>query len=144
MNVDHILYNLWTQSVEYIADDVLAYILLTLLAVGTLQRSHIFDPKKTPQAKDGYMAAFIVAVVCLFIICALAFMPYSPLLNIRGTLLSSPWLYGLYPIICFDIVVVCIVYGLIGGTIRSFGDCIDALCTGFVKYPWLILIGMIC
>lgn len=72
--------------------------------------------------KRGLRNTLIVAVVFIAIVVAGMLIPNSPLLNEDGTLLRSPFLSGIVPVLFLFFVVVGITYGISTKQIKSSGD----------------------
>ena len=143
MNIDQSFRFLWLHYIEWVSNDHLGYTLLTLMAVGAVLYSGILHPRSCPLPYDGYVAATVVGLTLVTGIILLAVMPTSPLLSISGSIMGSPWLRGLYPMLMLCVIATTLVYGLVSGALSSWRDVIGLFCYGFRKWPWIVLLGMI-
>jgi len=89
------------------------------------------------------MPVLVSLAVALFIDVLLllgAFHPHSPLISLAGRLISSPFLHGLPFILCFGVVLVAYVYGILTRQIIQMTSFRDFICAGFHRYgAWMIL-----
>ena len=76
----------------------------------------------TPLEKRGLRNSLIAAIVFTAVVIAGMFIPNSPLLNEDGTLLRSPFISGIVPILFLFFLVVGVAYGISTKKIQSSAD----------------------
>ena len=137
--MDELLRYIWLHGTERAASELLVYVILLIMAVGSVKRSRILSVKDT----DGLVAAAVVAVIANILLLVSAIIPSSPLLGVTGKVFPSPWSHGLFQSLCIECIVVCFVFGLISGTLRSVRDIMELLTYGISRWPWAILLAML-
>lgn len=82
-----------------------------------------FETKeKHPNSDKAFRNAIIAGVAYLVLIAGLLFMPDSPLRGEGGTIIPSPFLTGIVPIILFLFLTIGVTYGITLGNIKSSKD----------------------
>ena len=94
--------------------------------------------RRTPLLVCLALALFI-DVLLLFA----AFHPQSPLVSLTGSLNPSPFLHGLPFILCFGLMLVAYVYGVLTHRISTFSTFKSFLSSGFVRYGALMVLSML-
>lgn len=126
----------------YCASVWLVGAIFALISVGAVLRSGLWRGMLDGKMTEALVSALAVAGVCDVALILLALMPGSPLLSVTGGLFPSPWLAGLFPSVCFELVLVSIVYGLVSGYIRGLLGILSVLTYGISRWPWIILIAL--
>lgn len=137
--MDELLRYLWLHGTERAASELLVYVILLIMALGTVKRSRILTVRDT----DGLVAAAVVAVIVNVLLLVSAIIPSSPLLGVTGRVFPSPWSHGLFQSLCIECIGVCFVFGLVSGTLRSMRDIMELLTYGISRWPWAILLAML-
>ncbi len=137
--MDELLRYLWLHGTERAASELLVYTILFIVAVGCVIRSRLLVVRDI----DGLVAAIVVAVIANVLLLLSALIPTSPLLGATGRLFPSPWSHGLFQSLCIECIVVCLVFGIVSGTLHSKRDILELITYGIVRWPWAILLAMI-
>lgn len=136
--MDELLRYLWLHGTERAASEMLVYVILFVVAVGSVIRSKLLVVRNM----DGLMAAAVVAVISNVLLLLSALIPSSPLLGVTGRLFSSPWSHGLFQSLCIECIMVSFVFGIVSGTLHSMRDMLELITYGIARWPWAILLAM--
>lgn len=94
----------------------------------------------TPAEKRGLRAAGVVAIAYIGIVVAAASFPNSPLRSDEGSLVPSPLLSGIVPVLFGLFTLVGLTYGLTSGSIRSGKDAVDRFAEAMVSMRLFIVV----
>ena len=136
--MDELLRYLWLHGTERAASEMLVYVILFVVAVGSVIRSKLLVVRNM----DGLMAAAVVAVISNVLLLLSALIPTSPLLSVTGRLFPSPWSHGLFQSLCIECIMLSFVFGIVSGTLHSMRDMLELITYGIVRWPWAILLAM--
>lgn len=136
--MDELLRYLWLHGTERAASEMLVYVILFVVAVGSVIRSKLLIVRNM----DGLMAAAVVAVISNVLLLLSALIPSSPLLGVTGRLFPSPWSHGLFQSLCIECIMVSFVFGIVSGTLHSMRDMLELITYGIARWPWAILLAM--
>lgn len=136
--MDELLRYLWLHGTERAASEMLVYVILFVVAVGSVIRSKLLVVRNM----DGLMAAAVVAVISNVLLLLSALIPSSPLLGVTGRLFPSPWSHGLFQSLCIESIMVSFVFGIVSGTLHSMRDMLELITYGIARWPWAILLAM--
>ena len=136
--MDELLRYLWLHGTERAASEMLVYVILFVVAVGSVIRSKLLVVRNM----DGLMAAAVVAVISNVLLLLSALIPSSPLLGVTGRLFPSPWSHGLFQSMCIECIMVSFVFGIVSGTLHSMRDMLELITYGIARWPWAILLAM--
>lgn len=136
--MDELLRYLWLHGTERAASELLVYVILFVVAAGSVIRSRLLVVRDM----DGLMAAAVVAVISNVLILLSALIPSSPLLGVTGRLFPSPWSHGLFQSLCIECILVSFVFGIVSGTLHSLRDMLELITYGIARWPWAILLAM--
>jgi len=130
---------------DFIASPLLAWLLLVLIAGGSLQQSGVvshFLSKGVASFRRrlALRVAGMFVLLYAIVICMLTLMPHAILLSVKGNLFPSAFSRSLVPIICFGITFFSVVYGIISGYKQKGEDVIDILSYGLRKGAPLIIV----
>ena len=128
-----------------IASPLLAWLLLALIAGGSLQRSGVVNHfySKGDVSFRNRLALRVASVFVLLygiVICMLTLLPHAILLSVKGYLFPSAFSRSLVPIVCFGITLFSVVYGIISGNKQKGEDVLDILSYGLRQGANLIII----
>ena len=136
--MDELLRYLWLHGTERAASEMLVYVILFVVAVGSVIRSKLLVVRNM----DGLMAAAVVTVISNVLLLLSALIPTSPLLGVTGRLFPSPWSHGLFQSLCIECIMVSFVFGIVSGTLHSMRDMLELITYGIARWPWAILLAM--
>ena len=128
-----------------VGNSLLAWLLLVLIAGGSLQQSGVVAHFKT-KGEPSFRNRLALRVSCVFlllyaiVIAMLTLMPHAILLSFSGHLFPSAFSRGLVPIVCFGVTLFSVVYGIISGNKRKGEDVLDILSYGLRQGSSLIVI----
>ncbi|MCC4722932.1 AbgT family transporter [Salinicoccus sp. RF5] len=80
------------------------------------------DTEELPNAKKGFITALITGVLYWAIIVVVIMLPDSPLQGEGGTIIPSPFIDGIVPLILIFFVLIGLAFGLVTGKIKSGKD----------------------
>ena len=128
-----------------ISNQLLAWLLLALIAGGSLQQSGVlqhfsFKGEVPFRNRLALRVASAFMVLYVLVISMLTLMPHAILLSFSGHLFPSAFSRGLVPIICFGVTLFSVVYGIISGNKQKGEDVIDILSYGLRQGSYLIII----
>ena len=128
-----------------IASPLLVWLLLALIAIGSLQKSGLTAWQRNYRDRLALRVATVSLLIYLGLIALLTFPPHAILLSATGDLFPSAFSRSLVPIIAFGICVFSITYGVVSGRLKSLSSIIHAMSFGiergavlFVLYILLI------
>ena len=128
-----------------IASPLLVWLLLALIAIGSVQKSGLTAWKRHYRDRLALRVATVSLLIYLTLIALLTFLPHAILLSATGDLFPSAFSRSLVPIIAFGICVFSITYGVVSGRLKSLSSIIHAMSFGiergavlFVLYILLI------
>ncbi|SEV82306.1 aminobenzoyl-glutamate transport protein [Prevotella aff. ruminicola Tc2-24] len=128
-----------------IASPMLVWLLLALIAIGSLQKSGLTTWQRNYRDRLALRVATVSLLIYLGLIALLTFPPHAILLSATGNLFPSAFSRSLVPIIAFGICVFSITYGVVSGRLKSLSSIIHAMSFGiergavlFVLYILLI------
>lgn len=119
--------------VAIMASPLLVWLVLALIALGSLQRSGLFAIQRSYREKVALRSALFFLVLYVVVILLLTAMPNAILLSIKGSLFPSAFSRSLVPIIAFGIVLMSISFGVMSGRINSLSAVLEALSFGITK-----------
>ena len=130
---------------QIVANPLLAWLLLLLIAGGSLQQSGVtalFSRKGETSFRDrlALRVASVFLVLYAIVICMLTLMPHAILLSVKGSLFPSAFSRSLLPIVCFGITLFSVVYGLMSGHQKKGDDILDILSYGIRQGASLIIV----
>lgn len=117
------------------ASPLLAWLLLALIAGGSLQQSGVVEHFMTKgEASFRNRLALRVSAVFLalytIVICMLTLLPHAILLSVKGGLFPSAFSRSIVPIVCFGITLFSVVYGVMSGRHQKGEDVLNILSYG--------------
>ena len=80
------------------------------------------NTEELPNAKKGFITAIVAGLLYWAIIVAVLMKPNSPLTGEGGTMLPSPFIDGIVPIILIFFVIIGLAFGIVTGKIKSGKD----------------------
>ena len=128
-----------------ISNQLLAWLLLALIAGGSLQQSGVlqhfsFKGEVPFRNRLALRVASAFLVLYVLVISMLTLMPHAILLSFSGHLFPSAFSRGLVPIVCFGVTLFSVVYGIISGNKQKGEDVLDILSYGLRQGSYLIII----
>lgn len=130
---------------DIVATPLLAWLLLLLIAGGSLQQSGVkalFSRKYETSFRDRLALRVAGVFLCLYVIviCLLTLMPHAILLSVKGSLFPSAFSRSLLPIVCFGVTLFSVVYGMMSGHKKTGEDILCILSYGIRQGAPLIII----
>ena len=118
-----------------VASPLLAWLLLILIACGSIQQSGVvslFSQKGPKSFRDklALRVACVFLAIYVLVICLLTLMPHAILLSAKGSLFPSAFSRSILPILCFGITLFSVVYGMMSGHKKTGEDVIGILTYG--------------
>ena len=128
-----------------VASPLLAWLLLILIACGSIQQSGVvslFSQKGPKSFRDklALRVACVFLAIYVLVICLLTLMPHAILLSAKGSLFPSAFSRSILPILCFGITLFSVVYGMMSGHKKSGEDIVDILSYGIRQGAPLIIV----
>ena len=130
---------------QIVANPLLAWLLLLLIAGGSLQQSGVtalFSRKGETSFRDrlALRVASVFLVLYAIVICMLTLTPHAILLSVKGSLFPSAFSRSLLPIVCFGVTLFSVVYGMMSGHKKSGEDILGILSYGIRQGASLIIV----
>ena len=130
---------------DIVANPLLAWLLLLLIAGGSLQQSGVtglFSHKGETSFRDrlALRVASVFLALYVIVICLLTLTPHAILLSVKGSLFPSAFSRSLLPIVCFGATLFSIVYGMMSGHKKSGEDILGILTYGIRQGASLIIV----
>ena len=123
-----------------IASPLLVWLLLALIAIGSVQKSGLTAWKRHYRDRLALRVATVSLLIYLTLIALLTFLPHAILLSATGDLCPSAFSRSLGPIIAFGICVLSITYGVVSGRLKSLSSVIHSLSYGIEKGAVLLVL----
>ena len=123
-----------------IASPMLVWLLLALIAIGSVQKSGLTAWKRHYRDRLALRVATVSLLIYLTLIALLTFLPHAILLSATGDLFPSAFSRSLVPIIAFGICVLSITYGVVSGRLKSLSSVIHSLSYGIEKGAVLLVL----
>ena len=123
-----------------IASPLLVWLLLALIAIGSVQKSGLTAWKRHYRDRLALRVATVSLLIYLSLIALLTFLPHAILLSATGNLFPSAFSRSLVPIIAFGICVLSITYGVVSGRLKSLSSVIHSLSYGIEKGAVLLVL----
>ena len=119
--------------VGIMASPLLVWLLLSLIAWGSLQKSGLLAMQQSYREKVALRSALLLLILYVAVILLLTVTPNAFLLSITGSLFPSAFSRSLVPIIAFGIVLMSISFGVMSGRINSLSAVLETLSFGISK-----------
>jgi aminobenzoyl-glutamate transport protein len=119
--------------VGIMASPLLVWLLLSLIALGSLQKSGLLTMQQSYREKVALRSALLLLILYVAVILLLTVTPNAFLLSITGSLFPSAFSRSLVPIIAFGIVLMSISFGVMSGRINSLSAVLETLSSGISK-----------
>lgn len=119
--------------VGIMASPLLVWLLLSLIALGSLQKSGLLAMQQSYREKVALRSALLLLILYVSVILLLTVTPNAFLLSITGSLFPSAFSRSLVPIIAFGIVLMSISFGVMSGRINSLSAVLETLSSGISK-----------
>lgn len=128
-----------------IASPLLAWLLLVLIAGGSLQQSGVYArivAKDTASFRNrlALRVAGVFLALYVIVICLLTLLPHAILLSVKGHLFPSAFSHSIIPIVCFGVTLFSVVYGIVSGQKQKGEDAFDILSYGLRQGAPLIVL----
>jgi len=130
---------------DILANPLLAWLLLLLIAGGSLQQSGVislFTGKGETSFRNrlALRVAIFFLVLYAIVICLLTLTPHAILLSVKGSLFPSAFSRSLVPIVCFGVTLFSVVYGMMSGHKKSGDEILSILTYGIRQGASLIIV----
>ena len=123
-----------------IASPLLVWLLLALIAIGSVQKSGLTAWKRHYRDRLALRVATVSLLIYLTLIALLTFLPHAILLSATGDLFPSAFSRSLVPVIAFGVCVLSITYGVVSGRLKSLSSVIHSLSYGIEKGAVLLVL----
>lgn len=126
--------------VGIMASPLLVWLLLSLIAWGSLQKSGLLAMQQSYREKVALRSALLLLILYVAVILLLTVTPNAFLLSITGSLFPSAFSRSLVPIIAFGIVLMSISFGVMSGRVNSLSAVLETLSFGISKRAELFVL----
>lgn len=128
-----------------IASPLLAWLLLILIAVGSLRQSGVIDYCRLKDDSSfrnhvAWRVSMVFLVLYLIVIALLTLLPNAILLSVKGHLFPSAFSRSIVPLICFGVTLFSVVYGIVSGQKQKGEDVFGILSYGLSQGASLIVL----
>lgn len=130
---------------QIVASPLLAWLLLVLIAVGSVMQSGVVALFRN-KGEKSFRNKLALRVACVFlalytlIICLLALMPHAILLSVKGSLFPSAFSRSIVPIVCFGVTLFSVIFGMMSGHKKTGEDIIGILSYGIRQGASLVIV----
>lgn len=130
---------------DIVASPLLAWLLLLLIAGGSLQQSGVVSLLRS-RGDTSYRNRLALRVAGFFlvlyaiVICLLTLTPHAILLSVKGSLFPSAFSRSILPIVCFGVTLFSVVYGMMSGHKKTGEDILSILSYGIRQGASLIVV----
>lgn len=119
---------------DNLSSPVLVYIVLGAISLTTFINSglpSVFCKSSTLSMQQKFALRVMAVEFLMFVICIvyLTAIPHAVLLSVTGDLYPSSFSNGFIPLLCFELFVLSLIYGIFGGgitTTSQFWDCVTS------------------
>ena len=130
---------------DIVASRLLAWLLLLLIALGSLQQSGVvafFTTKGERSFRDRLALRVALGFLAIYavVICMLTLTPHAILLSVKGSLFPSSFSRSIVPIVCFALTLFSVVYATMSGNKKTGEDILGILSYGIRQGAPLIII----
>lgn len=119
--------------VRMMASPLLVWLVLSLIALGSLQKSGLLAMQQSYREKVALRAALSFLAIYVAVILLLTVFPHAILLSTTGSLFPSAFSRSLVPLVAFGLVLVSISFGVMSGRISTLSGILEALSFGIAK-----------
>ena len=119
--------------VRMMASPLLVWLVLSLIALGSLQKSGLLAMQESYREKVALRAALSFLAIYVAVILLLTVFPHAILLSTTGSLFPSAFSRSLVPLVAFGLVLVSISFGVMSGRISTLSGILEALSFGIAK-----------
>ena len=138
------------QYSDNVSTSVLVYIIIAFISYNMFVNSGLLSAiiSKSKLSMQQKFALRVMAVVLILFITALAYLtipPHAVLLSVTGNLFPSSFSDGLIPLLCFEVFILSLIYGIFGGTITSingFWNCVTKESNSLLPVLFLYLLSI--
>ena len=134
-----------------VASPLLAWLLLSMMAVGAFLRSGLTslwheDRSRILSYRDrtAFRVSLVLLVAYVAAILLLTVVPHAVLLSASGSLFPSPFSRSIIPIVAFGLTLVSITFGMMSGRMQSLSDVLEVLSYGIRRYAPLLVLYVFC
>lgn len=134
---------------DNVATPQLVWLLVTLIAYGTVSKSQIVETLLKGRHKRTYRQTFALRIVLaqfivfILVLMAVALVPHAALLSVTGQLFPGPFARCVIPSLAFFLFVAAATYGLLAGVFRGLAEVMGAACEGLAKAAPLIVLFIV-
>ena len=119
--------------VRMMASPLLVWLVLSLIALGSLQKSGLLAMQQSYREKVALRAALSFLAIYVAVILLLTVFPHAILLSTTGSLFPSAFSRSLVPLVAFGLVLVSISFGVMSGRISTLSGILETLSFGIAK-----------
>lgn len=135
---------------DNLSSPILAYIILISISYSAFVMSGLASTLTKPKSLSMQQRfAFRIMALELFLfvssVLLISAVPHAVLLSVTGSLFPSSFSKGLVPMICFELFVLSMIYGIVGGginTLEKFWDCIVSGANFLPAVCFLFMLGV--
>lgn len=128
--------------IHQMQSSVLVWLLLCGMAYGALHFSRFAAGVRPMRYRQRVALRFSVGILLLYlaVVSFFAFAPHAILLSVTGDLFPSAFSDALVPALCFGVVLMSVVYGVMSGSLPTVSSVFDALVGGICSVaPFLVV-----
>lgn len=120
------------------------YVIVSVMAISAYASLEYVHWGETESIyRTPLVVCFVLALFMDVLLLLAAFHPHSPLISLTGRLNPSPFLHGLPFVLCFGLMFVAYVYGVLTHRITSVSTFRAFLSSGFERYGALMVLSML-
>lgn len=131
--------------IHQMQSSLLVWFLLAGMAYGALRHSRLAESLHSMRYRQRVALRFSLStlVVYLSVVAFFAFAPHAILLSVNGDLFPSAFSDAAVPLLCFGVILMSVVYGVMAGSFPSVPSVFNALVAGVSSFVPLIIVYLL-
>lgn len=131
--------------IHQMQSSLLVWFLLAGMAYGALRHSRLAESLHSMRYRQRVALRFSLStlVVYLSVVAFFALAPHAILLSVNGDLFPSAFSDAAVPLLCFGVILMSVVYGVMAGSFPSVPSVFNALVAGVSSFVPLIIVYLL-
>lgn len=131
--------------IHQMQSSLLVWFLLAGMAYGALRHSRLAESLHSMRYRQRVALRFSLStlIVYLSVVAFFAFAPHAILLSVNGDLFPSAFSDAAVPLLCFGVILMSVVYGVMAGSFPSVPSVFNALVAGVSSFVPLIIVYLL-
>lgn len=131
--------------IHQMQSSLLVWFLLAGMAYGALRHSRLAESLHSMRYRQRVALRFSLStlIVYLSVVAFFALAPHAILLSVNGDLFPSAFSDAAVPLLCFGVILMSVVYGVMAGSFPSVPSVFNALVAGVSSFVPLIIVYLL-